>query len=55
MSELAWYKKRMEDPELPRETYMRYWNYVRELEFNANRTYHEGMKRFETQLQSQSK
>lgn len=52
MNQIAWYKKQMENPDLPRETYMQYWNTVRDLEFNANRVYQEGLRRCETEVRN---
>lgn len=53
MNELAWYKKRMADPTLDRETYMKYWNIVRDMEHRAAVIYNQGLKRCEeTQLKS---
>lgn len=44
-TEIAWYKRQMADPNLPRETYMKYWNVVRDWEQRATATYNEGLRR----------
>ncbi len=43
MTELQWYKKQMLNPDLDTQTHLKYWNIARELEFNANKVYQEGL------------
>lgn len=47
MTELHWYKKRMQDPSLSTQEYLKYWNIVQEIEFNYNTIYSKRMSELE--------
>lgn len=43
MNQIDWYKKRMEDPNLPTYIYLQYFNIVKDMEFRAESIYNKRM------------
>lgn len=49
MNEINWYKKQMENPDLPTYKYLEYFNIVKDMEFRAACIYNQRMAELDKQ------